>query len=110
MVSPGMSFRVRPFTACTLFGCKIEPVRVLKITCTSSRKMIGVFSSLPSAAVLVGALSPFASSCSVISMRPSADSMSFTDSVSLAAATRSFSTISAAWLFFSVIYSAPPGR
>ena len=49
---------------------------------------MGVFSSLPSAAVLVGALSPFASSCSVISMRPSADSKSFTDS-SLAAAIRS---------------------
>ena len=31
-VSPGMSLRVRPRTACTLFGCRMEPVRVLNVT------------------------------------------------------------------------------
>ena len=41
MVSPGMSFRVRPFTAWTRLGCRMEPVRVLKVTEMLSRKMMG---------------------------------------------------------------------
>ena len=41
MVSPGMSLKVRPLTACTRLGCRREPVRVLNVTDTSSRKMIG---------------------------------------------------------------------
>ena len=41
-VSPGMSLRVRPRIAWTLLGCKSDPVRVLNVTLTSSRKMMGV--------------------------------------------------------------------
>ena len=43
-VSPGMSLSVRPRRACTLLGCSSDPVRVLNVTFTSSRKMMGVSS------------------------------------------------------------------
>ena len=44
MTSPGMSFRETSCTACTRLGCMSDPVRVLKVTEMSSRKMIGVCS------------------------------------------------------------------
>ena len=61
-VSPGMSLRVRPRTACTLFGCRMEPVRVLNVTRMSSRKMMGVGSPAP----VAGWTPAFTRSCSLI--------------------------------------------
>ena len=53
-VWPGMSLSVSPRTACTLFGCRMEPVRVLNVTRMSSRKMMGVGSpSAPAGAAAV---------------------------------------------------------
>ena len=46
MVSPGMSLMVTPCTAWTRFGWISEPVRVLKVTEMSSRKMIGSVEAL----------------------------------------------------------------
>ena len=61
-VSPGMSLRMRPRTACTLFGCRMEPVRVLNVTRMSSRKMMGVGSPAP----VAGWTPAFTRSCSLI--------------------------------------------
>ena len=61
-VWPGMSLRVRPRTACTLFGCRMEPVRVLNVTRISSRKMMGVGSPASAA----GWTPAFMRSCSLI--------------------------------------------
>ncbi len=52
MVSPGISFSVSPRTACTLFGCRMDPVRVLNVTRMSSRKMMGVCSALLAASLM----------------------------------------------------------
>ena len=55
-VSPGISLIVTPRTALTVLGRKSEPVRVLKVTEMSSRKMIGSVVSLPFPAIYFASL------------------------------------------------------